>query len=121
MDKTVSQDYVVVLVMTLSGSENRPPLSWLRQMYHLFDRRYKKNLKQVYVTHPGFWFRVALWFLSPLMSSSVWNKIVYVHQVRDLFQHFIPTQLLLPEFVFRYDRQLNPAQYETGRSRKDEL
>ena len=111
MDKAVDQEYVVVLVMTLSASENRPPVSWLQQMYHVFDNRYRKNMKNLYVLHPSVWFKLALWFMSPLLSSSIWNKIVYVNEVRDLFHMFHPTQLLLPEFVYRYDREINQASY----------
>ena len=113
MDKVVDQEYVVVLVMSLSVSESRPSFTWLQQMYHVFDNRYRKNMKNLYVLHPSIWFKLALWFMSPLLSSSIWNKIVYVHEVRDLFHMFHPNQLLLPEFVFRYDREINASSYST--------
>ena len=68
-------------------------------------------MKNLYVLHPSIWFKLALWFMSPLLSSTIWNKIVYVHEVRDLFHMFHPNQLLLPEFVFRYDREINASSY----------
>ena len=112
MDQVVENDYVMVLVMSCSDSDNRPEFSWLQQMYAVFENKYKKNMKQLYVVHPSFWFKLALWFMSPMLSSSIWNKIVYVNEVRDLFHMFHPTQLLLPEFVYRYDREINAGSYE---------
>jgi hypothetical protein len=112
MDRVVDEEYVVVLVMSCSDSDNRPEFAWLQQMYHVFEQKYKKNMKQLYVVHPSFWFKLALWFMSPMLSSNIWNKIVYVHEVRDLFHMFRPSQLLLPEFVYRYDREVNAGSYD---------
>ena len=112
MDHVVDEEYVVVLVMSCSDSDNRPEFAWLQQMYHVFEQKYKKNMKQLYVVHPSFWFKLALWFMSPMLSSNIWNKIVYVHEVRDLFHMFRSSQLLLPEFVYRYDREVNASSYE---------
>ena len=47
MDTTVEQDYVMVLVMTCSTSENRPPLSWIRKMYAIFEHKYRKNMRKL--------------------------------------------------------------------------
>ena len=123
MDQVVEQDYVMVLVMSCSDSNNRPEFGWLQQMYSVFENKYKKNMKQLYVVHPSFWFKLAVWFMSPMLSASIWNKIVYVHEVRDLFHMFRPTQLLLPEFVYRYDREINAGSYETVKvkSQKEDL
>jgi len=112
MDQVVEEEYVVCLVMSCSDSDNRPEFAWLQQMYYVFENKYKKNMKQLYVVHPSIWFKLALWFMSPMLSSSIWNKIVYVHEIRDLFHMFRPSQLLLPEFVYQYDREVNASSYE---------
>ena len=39
---------------------------------------------------------------------------MYVHEVRDLFHMFHPNQLLLPEFVYRYDREINASSYTSS-------
>ena len=111
MDQVVEEEYVVCLVLTDSDSDNRPEFAWLQQMYYVFDQKYKKNMKQLYVIHPNIWFKLGLWFMSPMLSSSIWNKIVYVHELRDLYHMFKPSQLLLPEFVYRYDREVNASSY----------
>ena len=47
----------------------------------------------------------------PIFELWFWKKIVYINNLRDLFEHFDANQLLLPEFVFRYDRQINGQAY----------
>ena len=111
MDQTVDEDYVIVLVLSLSTSANQPDFSWLQHLYYIFENKYRKNMKTFYVVHPSIWFRLAVWFMSPFLSSGFWKKIVYINNLRDLFQHFDANQLLLPEYVFRYDRQINGEAY----------
>ena len=111
MDQTVDQEYVIVLVLSLSTSANQPEFSWLQHLYYIFENKYRKNMKTFYVVHPSIWFRLAVWFMSPFLSSGFWKKIVYINNLRDLFEHFDANQLLLPEFVFRYDRQINGQAY----------
>ena len=37
LDKIVNRDYVIVYLHTLSSEENQPPLSFLKDIYHLVD------------------------------------------------------------------------------------
>ena len=69
-------------------------------------------MKACYVVHASFFFRMAMWFLAPLLSTNVWSKVTYISCVQELFQHFQPSQLVLPEFVFKYDMGVNPWAYE---------
>jgi hypothetical protein len=40
------------------GNFNRPSFEWLKFVYSLFSRKYKKNLKAMYVVHPTMWTKV---------------------------------------------------------------
>ena len=87
MDQTVDEDYVIVLVLSLSTSANQPDFSWLQHLYYIFENKYRKNMKTFYVVHPSIWFRLAVWFMSPFLSSGFWKKIVYINNLRDLFMN----------------------------------
>lgn len=52
LDKFVEQDYSLVYFHYGLTSKNKPTLSWLWQAYRAFDRKYKKNLKALYLVHP---------------------------------------------------------------------
>ena len=39
LDKIVNRDYVIVYLHTLSSEENQPPLSFLKDIYHLVDNK----------------------------------------------------------------------------------
>ena len=74
MDQTVDQEYVIVLVLSLSTSANQPEFSWLQHLYYIFENKYRKNMKTFYVVHPSIWFRLAVWFMSPFLSSGFGKK-----------------------------------------------
>lgn len=52
LDKFVEQDYSLVYFHYGLTSKNKPTLSWLWHAYRAFDRKYKKNLKKLYLVHP---------------------------------------------------------------------
>ncbi|CAG2065353.1 unnamed protein product, partial [Timema podura] len=58
LDKYVEQDYSLVYFHYGLTSKNKPSLSWLWQAYRAFDRKYKKNLKALYLVHPTNFIRV---------------------------------------------------------------
>lgn len=58
LDKFVEQDYSLVYFHYGLTSKNKPTLSWLWQAYREFDRKYKKNLKALYLVHPTSFIKV---------------------------------------------------------------
>ncbi|XP_040295079.1 rho GTPase-activating protein 8 isoform X2 [Bufo bufo] len=60
LDQYVENDYTVVYFHYGLNSRNKPSLSWLQSAYKAFDRKYKKNLKALYVVHPTNFIKV-LW------------------------------------------------------------
>ncbi len=58
LDMFVEEDYSLVYFHYGLSSNNKPPLTWLWQAYRAFDRKYKKNLKALYLVHPTNFIRI---------------------------------------------------------------
>ncbi|KAJ1654885.1 hypothetical protein GGF38_004865 [Coemansia sp. RSA 25] len=56
LDQFVESDYTVV--MLTSGAQHNPSWNWLTKAYRRLDRKYRKNVKRVYVVHPSTWSKV---------------------------------------------------------------
>jgi len=65
LDMFVEQDYSLVYFHYGLTSKNKPPLSWLWQAYKAFDRKYKKNLKALYLVHPTNFIRIVWQIFKP--------------------------------------------------------
>eukprot|EP01117_Protostelium_nocturnum_P012309 TRINITY_DN4530_c0_g1_i3.p1 TRINITY_DN4530_c0_g1~~TRINITY_DN4530_c0_g1_i3.p1 ORF type:complete len:485 (+),score=157.96 TRINITY_DN4530_c0_g1_i3:89-1543(+) len=105
MDKIVDNEYSVVLVQTSSGENGgRPGFSWLLKAYKLLTRKYKKNLKSLYIIHPTLWVKGTLRFFKPFISSKFWQKLVYIEEVNDIYKYIRKDQLKLPDFVTQFSR-----------------
>jgi Rho GTPase-activating protein 1 len=65
LDTFVEQDYSLVYFHHGLTSKNKPPLSWLWQAYKAFDRKYKKNLKALYLVHPTNFIRIVWQIFKP--------------------------------------------------------
>ena len=105
MDGLVTRDYVFVYVHTLLHSSNQPSFGWIRQMYAtLFTRKYKKNLKALYVVHPTFWLKTLFFFLTPFVSKKFWVKLQQIDTLHDLYTFIPQNQLDLPDFVIQFDK-----------------
>ncbi|EDQ89009.1 uncharacterized protein MONBRDRAFT_8581 [Monosiga brevicollis MX1] len=51
-------------------AQNKPALSWIRRVYSSFDRRYKKNLKALYVVHATTFVKTILTLCRPFIRSA---------------------------------------------------
>eukprot|EP00004_Rigifila_ramosa_P021372 TRINITY_DN5675_c0_g1_i2.p1 TRINITY_DN5675_c0_g1~~TRINITY_DN5675_c0_g1_i2.p1 ORF type:complete len:352 (+),score=79.26 TRINITY_DN5675_c0_g1_i2:477-1532(+) len=107
LDAVVEREYVVVYLHTLSESENQPDFSWMKTVYETMPRKYKRNMKAMYVIHPTFWFKAFWWFISPFLSDRAYDKIVYLESVHELFSRIDRSQIRIPDFVFQHDREIN--------------
>ncbi|KAI5640376.1 divergent CRAL/TRIO domain-containing protein [Phthorimaea operculella] len=118
LDKYVEQDYSVVYFHYGLTSKNKPPLSWLWKAYKAFDRKYKKNLKALYLVHPTNFIRIVWQMLRPAISVKFGRKMMYVNYLHELNQYLNLDKLCIPEPVLEYDRLLlskNPRAAETAR------
>lgn len=96
LDQIVENDYVVAYFAASQSSTNRPPFAWLRKVYRIFDRKYKKNLKHLYIVQPTTWLKMTLRFLSAFVSKKVWQKVQYLQSFQDIYSYMSPSMLRLP-------------------------
>lgn len=116
LDKIVNRDYVIVYLHTLSSEENQPPLSFLKDIYHLVDNKYRRNLKAFYIVHPTLWARIVTWFFTTFTASSIKEKVHFLSGIQYLYDWIDPDQLEIPAFVLEYDMKENGNNYHTPAS-----
>ncbi|KAG7313210.1 hypothetical protein JYU34_000309 [Plutella xylostella] len=122
LDKYVEQDYSVVYFHFGLTSKNKLPPSWLWKAYKAFDRKYKKNLKALYLVHPTNFIRIVWQMLRPAISVKFGRKMMYVNYLHELQQHLDLDKLCIPEPVLQYDKLLlskSPRAAEAARASAD--
>ncbi|XP_068995484.1 LOW QUALITY PROTEIN: rho GTPase-activating protein 8-like [Embiotoca jacksoni] len=110
LDQYVEMDYILVYFHYGLRSSNKPSLKWLREAYGEFDRKYKKNLKSLYVVHPTNFIRIVWNIFKPLISHKFGRKLTYVNYLAELRDHLNYEQLVVPPDVLRHDEKLRAAQ-----------
>uniref|UniRef100_A0A8D0RL56 Rho GTPase activating protein 8 n=1 Tax=Sus scrofa TaxID=9823 RepID=A0A8D0RL56_PIG len=101
LDQYVESDYIIVYFHHGLNSRNKPSLGWLQSAYKEFDRRYKKNLKALYVVHPTNFIKVLWNILRPLISHKFGKKVTYFNYLSELHEHLKFDQLIVPPEVQR--------------------
>ncbi|EFC50431.1 predicted protein, partial [Naegleria gruberi] len=103
LDKFVERDYVMIWCVSNSTSQSRPGFSWMLNVYKTITRKYKKNLKSLYIVHPTMMIKVIMKCFSPFVSEKFWKKLHLADTVQDIFKD-IPEHILpLPPTVIAYD------------------
>ncbi|XP_013366994.1 PREDICTED: rho GTPase-activating protein 8 isoform X1 [Chinchilla lanigera] len=110
LDQHVEHDYTIVYFHYGLNSRNKPSLSWLQSAYKEFDRKYKKNLKALYVVHPTSFIKVLWNLFRPLISHKFGKKVTYFSYLSELREHLQCEQLPIPPEVLRYDEKLRSLQ-----------
>lgn len=106
LDQYVESDYTIVYFHYGLNSRNKPSLRWLQTTYKEFDRKYKKNLKALYVVHPTNFIKVLWNVFKPLISHKFGKKVTYFNHLSELHEHLKCDQLAIPPEVLRYDEKL---------------
>ncbi|CAI8000737.1 Rho GTPase-activating protein 1 [Geodia barretti] len=106
LDKIVEQDYTLLYCHHGLRSHNKPSFSWLRKVYAEMDRKYKKNIKKVYVLHPTNFIRVMLSLMKPFLNYKFGRKLSYVNRLAELEQVLYLDKLDIPDEVKQYDLSL---------------
>ncbi|KAK6487829.1 rho GTPase-activating protein 8-like [Huso huso] len=110
LDQYVESDYTVVYFHFGLRSINKPSLKWLQRAYKEFDRKYKKNLKALYVVHPTNFIKILWNIFKPLISHKFGKKVTYVNYLSELRDHLNYDQLVIPPEVIRHDDKLRATQ-----------
>lgn len=67
LNQYVENDYCVVYFHYGLNSSNKPKLNFLYQAYRAFDRKYKKNLKALFLVHPTNFIRFVWQLFKPII------------------------------------------------------
>lgn len=98
----MEQDYSLVYFHYGLTSKNKPALSWLWQAYRAFDRKYKKNLKALFLIHPTSFIRIVSQIFRPAISVKFGRKIVYINYLHELQEHMTLDRRCIPQAVLRF-------------------
>jgi len=99
MDPIVTKEYVLIFFQSALDADHRPSFSWLRNAYSVFNRKYKKNLKELHIVKPTRWLKFVAACFRPFISEKFWKKLYYVESLNDLYAHFTDVRLNLPDDV----------------------
>jgi len=92
-----------------ANSGVQPMDSWslevLHEMLAVISARYRDSLDQLYVLHPGLWFRAAFIFGRAVSehAANVWHDTFYLESLVEASSHFAMQQLSLPQYVHACD------------------
>ncbi|CAG8437320.1 3438_t:CDS:2 [Ambispora gerdemannii] len=118
LDLFVESDYTVVLFA--GGAQHRPGWHWMFRAYKSLSRKYKKNLKNLYIVHSTTWARVILDVMNVVISPKFGRKVNYIPTLSKLALYVPITQIEIPPLVYTYNLKfeekitLQPTTYENG-------
>ncbi|KAI7854207.1 Rho GTPase activation protein [Circinella umbellata] len=107
-DEFVENDYV--LVFFSSPAQFRPPWMWLLKAYRALDRKYKKNLKALYVLHLNRTYRIIFDLANKITSPKFARKLHYLSTLQELFGTVNLSSKFIPKDVIDFDTNLPPIQ-----------
>uniref|UniRef100_A0A673AL62 Rho GTPase activating protein 1 n=1 Tax=Sphaeramia orbicularis TaxID=375764 RepID=A0A673AL62_9TELE len=84
LDQYVESDYTLIYFHHGLTSENKPSLSWLRDAYREFDRKYKKNIKALYIVHPTMFIKTLLILFKPIIRCFSYCTFTHLISVSSL-------------------------------------
>jgi hypothetical protein len=96
MDRIVESDYSIIYVHSNISAENKPGFMWLKKVYGMLGRKYKKNLKSLYIIHPTNFIKRLFAFFKPFISGKFWKKLHYIDDLAALSDAFDLADIELP-------------------------
>ncbi|KAF9425011.1 hypothetical protein BGZ94_007926 [Podila epigama] len=101
LEQFVENDYTVV--MFSGGAVYRPGWRWLFKAYRSLNRRYKKNLKALYIVHPSTWPRLILGTMNAVISPKFGAKVHYINNLSHLARVVPLQQINIPPAVYQHN------------------
>ncbi|KAG0350968.1 hypothetical protein BG005_009518 [Podila minutissima] len=101
LEQFVENDYTVV--MFSGGAIYRPGWRWLFKAYRSLNRRYKKNLKALYIVHPSTWPRLILGTMNAVISPKFGAKVHYIDNLSHLARVVPLNQINIPPAVYKHN------------------
>ncbi|PRQ40695.1 putative CRAL-TRIO lipid binding domain, Macro domain-containing protein [Rosa chinensis] len=103
----IQKPYTVVYFHSAASLQLQPDLGWMRRLQQILGRKHQRNLHAIYVLHPTFGLKAAVFAMQLFVDSVVWKKVVYVDRLLQLFRYVPREQLTIPDFVFQHDLEVN--------------
>ncbi|KAL9940690.1 hypothetical protein V8E36_000178 [Tilletia maclaganii] len=110
MELFVETDYT--LIYFASGGKHAVRWSWIWKTYRRIGRKFRKNLKRLYIVHPTFFSRrfvevisTGSFFVSPKFA----RKIIQVQTLSQLATHIPLTQIDIPPEVLQANQAHEPS------------
>ena len=118
LDQIVESDYILVYFHFGLNKSNKPSLKWIFSAFKAFDRKYKKNLKNLLLVHPSRVIRIVFQVLKPLIrsetliisliinfffkfSAKFGPKMVYISRLSQLSEFLDLKQIQIPKQVIQ--------------------
>ncbi|KAL2344607.1 hypothetical protein Fmac_005892 [Flemingia macrophylla] len=103
----IQKPFTIVYFHSAASLQMQPDLGWMRRLQQILGRKHQRNLHAIYVLHPTFGLKAAVFGLQLFVDSVVWKKVVYVERLLQLFRYVPREQLTIPDFVFQHDLEVN--------------
>ncbi|GLU16987.1 hypothetical protein SLE2022_333860 [Rubroshorea leprosula] len=103
----IQKPYTIVYFHSAASLQLQPDLGWMRRFQQILGRKHQRNLHAIYVLHPTFHLKATIFALQMFVDNVVWNKVVYVDRLLQLFRYVPREQLTIPDFVFQHDLEVN--------------
>ncbi|KAF9240270.1 divergent CRAL/TRIO domain-containing protein [Melanogaster broomeanus] len=99
LDLYVESDYTVVFFA--AGGKYAPSWNWVWKAYRSLSRKYRKNLKRLYIVHSSFFSKMLFSLAGAIISPKFFRKLVYISTLSDLAHHVPLTQIDIPPAVYQ--------------------
>ncbi|KAJ3109397.1 hypothetical protein HDU97_006642 [Phlyctochytrium planicorne] len=107
LDQFVEKDYAIVLFA--SGLKHQPSWAWIFKAYQRLSRKYRKNLKNLYIVHPSLWAKLLLQMMGTIISPKFAKKVVWVNGL-SILKNFVPiANLYIPDVVLQANDNFETA------------
>ncbi|QCD82578.1 protein GDAP2 homolog [Vigna unguiculata] len=103
----IQKPFSIVYFHSAASLQIQPDLGWMRRLQQILGRKHQRNLHAIYVLHPTFGLKAAVFGLQLFVDNVVWKKVVYVDRLLQLFKYVPREQLTIPDFVFQHDLEVN--------------
>ncbi|KAM1633280.1 hypothetical protein ACFX13_011506 [Malus domestica] len=103
----IQKPYTIVYFHSAASLQLQPDMGWMRRVQQILGRKHQRNLHAIYVLHPTFGLKAAIFALQLFVDNVVWKKVVYVDRLLQLFRYVPREQLTIPDFVFQHDLEVN--------------
>ncbi|KAG6887538.1 hypothetical protein C0995_014546 [Termitomyces sp. Mi166 len=98
-DLYVESDYTVVFFA--AGGRHAPGWNWVWKAYRNLSRKYRKNLKQLYIVHSSFFSKMLFSLAGAIISPKFFRKLVYIDTLSALATMVPITQIDIPPAVYQ--------------------